>query len=398
MRPALTKEGRAAFHARSMNKARALRGMILAGVAACGATLGTACQKNAASCCGDDAGASDAALAVAWTPPASTGSQAGKSDKTDDPPEEDDVDCEGEVCKVGLISENAKAELEKQSNYKTRVLRFREHTTNDQFRTIDTLPWATRVSIDGCKEVSDLSPLSELKGVKELSAEGAEQIVDLAPIAGLVDIEKLSVAKTGVESLAPIKALTKLTKLDVRASKVTDLGPIAGMTKLQLLNVSMLQAREWSPLQGLTGLKQLDMTNSNLQNAFVLGGMKDMKRLNLANSKDLKDLGPIKVMTGLEQLRIDDCPITSIAPLVGMLDLQVLSASGTKLTTIAPISNLSELRSVDLQRTAVIDFDPLISSAKSLKYLGLPKGTTSDMYSGVMEANRKVHVEMSRRR
>jgi internalin A len=252
--------------------------------------------------------------------------------------------------------------------------------------------------IDGCKDVSDLAPLADLKGLKELTADGAENVADLTPLAGLTEMEKLVLSKTAIDSIAALKGMTKLQKLDVHSTKVADLSPLAPLTKLQYLVISNVPAKDYTALQQLTQLKDLGMSHSALTSTYLLGGMKDMKRLNLSNSTDLKDISSLKSMSGLEQLRIDDCPIPNLAPVPAMLDLQVLSAAGTKITSIQQLSNLTELRSVDLQRTAVMDFDPLVASARSLHYLGLPKGTTSDQYQSVTEANHKLHPDVSRRR
>lgn len=353
------------------------------------------CSKSAASS-GEDAGcpcacASAAAAASESSSAAPVASASSSAAARAEPPEEDDVDCDKDVCKVGLISEAAKAELEQQSGYKSKKLQFRENTTDEQLKTLSMIPWVTRVGLDGCKEITDLKPLADLKGLKELSAEDAQKLADLAPLAGLVELEKLSIAKTAVENLGPVKNLLKLTRLDLQSTKITDVGPIGGLSKLEFLGASSVKAKDWSPLQRLTSLKHLEIAHADLKSTYLLSGMKGMKTLNLAQNKELKDITGLKQMVDLEVLKIDDCPIVSVAPMAGMVALHRFSAAGTKVMNIQALSNLSELKSVDMRNTPCSDFDPLASSAKTLHFLGLPKGTTSDQYSAITESNRKVH-------
>jgi len=168
--------------------------------------------------------------------------------------------------------------------------------------------------------------------------------------------------------------------------------------KLQHLNLSLIRVRDWSPIKGLTALTHLELTHSDLKSAGVLSGMKQLKRLNLSESKDLKDISGLRMLTDMEQLRLDDCPVTSLDAVAGMDGLHVLSAAGTKVTNISPLSNLSDLRSVDLQRTGVMNFDPLLGSAKSLRYLGLPKGTESEQYQAITDENHKLKPEIAKRK
>jgi Leucine-rich repeat (LRR) protein len=354
--------------------------------------LAPGCHHSSSGDSGDGAAASASASAAeaASAPPTAPSGSADSDDES--------AACEGEVCKVTEIDDATKADIEAEPGYRFKRIRFADSTTNEQLKTITMLPWVTKLDLDGCKEISDLSPLAELKGLKDLSLEGDDQIVDLAPLAGLADMERLIIPKTGVTSLAALKGMPKLARLDASGTKITELGPIAGATKLIHLSLTDVQAKDWWALQKLTAVTQLDLSRSNIGSAMFLSGMKDMKKLTLQKCASLKDITGLRFMTTMETLRLDDTPITSVQALSTMLDLQVVSLAGTKIGTIAPLAALSDLRSIDLQRTAVTDFDPLSASAKTLHYLGLPKGTESEQYDALKDENPKLHPDIAKKR
>ncbi len=340
---------------------------------------------------GGAASASASAAEAARTPvPAPSGSG--------DSPDDDSTECEGEVCKVTEIDDKTKSDIEAVTGYRFKRIRFADSTTNEQLKTITQLPWVTKLDLDGCNDLSDLSPLAELHALKDVSLEGDDQVVDLTPLAGLGDIERLIIAKTGVTSLAALKGMPKLARLDASGTKVTELGPMAAATKLIHLSLTDVQAKDWWSLQKLTAVTQLDLSRSNIGSAMFLSGMKEMKKLTLQKCGSLKDITGLRFMTQMDTLRLDDTPITSVQALSTMLDLQVVSLAGTKIGTVAPLANLSDLRSIDLQRTAVTDFDPLSASAHSLHYLGLPKGTTSEQYDALKDENPKLHPDIAKKR
>jgi hypothetical protein len=309
----------------------------------------------------------------------------------------DAVSCDGDVCHVRTLSERAVAQLEKEKGHKTKRIEFRDDASDEDLKNLSAIPWITRLVLSNCKTLTDLTPLAALKGLRELSLENAANVVDIAPLAGLKELTRLSLSGTSVENLAPLKDLQKLTRLDLRGVKAVDLLPLLGLTKLEALNVSGIKAKDWSPLARLKELRTLDASGSNLATAGPLATMKHLRKLNLAQCRDLKDIGALRVLRELEQLRLDDVPITSVAAVGAMFDLQVLSMSGTKLADIKPLETLGDLRSVDLQRTSVSNFDPLVSSAKSLKYLGLPKGTKPEQYAAISAANRRLRPDIAKR-
>jgi Leucine-rich repeat (LRR) protein len=353
--------------------------------------LAPGCHHPSSGDAGDGAAASASAAEAASTPVPATSGSAGADD-------DESTECEGEVCKVTEIDDKTKSDLEAEPGYRFKRIRFADSTTNEQLKTITQIPWVTKLDLDGCKEISDLSPLAELHALKDVSLEGDDQVVDLTPLAGLADLERLILAKTSVTSLAAIKGMPKLARLDASGTKVTELGPISAATKLIHLSLTDVQAKDWWALQKLAAVTQLDLSRSNIASAMFLSGMKEMKKLTLQHCAQLKDITGLRFMTQMETLRLDDTPITSVQALATMLDLQVVSLAGTKIGTIAPLSSLSDLRSIDLQRTAVTDFDPLSASAKSLHYLGLPKGTTSEQYDALKDENPKIHPDIAKKR
>lgn len=86
------------------------------------------------------------------------------------------------------------------------------------------------------------------------------------------------------------------------------------------------------------------------------------KKMTLEDSVDLND---IKDMIALNELDLSGNEyIQSIAPLSQLVNLRMLNLSGTNVEDLTPIRNLTELVELDLSRTKIFDLSPLRYSTK----------------------------------
>ena len=73
----------------------------------------------------------------------------------------------------------------------------------------------TSLTLSGCKEVADLSPLSELTKLKELDL-SRTSVKDLAPLKALINLRSIDLSKTPVKELDILAIRAALPMLEVK--------------------------------------------------------------------------------------------------------------------------------------------------------------------------------------
>ena len=86
----------------------------------------------------------------------------------------------------------------------------------------------------GDNQISDLSPLSELKSLTKLDLQ-YNQISDLSPLVDLKALKDINLINNPISNLGPLSNLTNLEALDIYYGKVSDVSPLVGLEKLPIL-------------------------------------------------------------------------------------------------------------------------------------------------------------------
>jgi len=124
----------------------------------------------------------------------------------------------------------------------------------------------------GTRNVTDISPLAALRGLKWLWCGLATgQLADLSPLKGL-PLQYLVFPYTRVSDLSPLRGM-KLELLDCNGAPVSDLSPLKGMP-LSYLCIVGTAVSDISPLQGMLSLKNLFIENTKVSDLLPLQGMK----------------------------------------------------------------------------------------------------------------------------
>jgi len=157
-------------------------------------------------------------------------------------------------------------------------------------------------------EVSDLSAVRALKGLKRLHCNGSSpgkgklshlaslqglpltelncsstRVADLSPLKGM-PLEKLTCSNTNVADLSPLNPLT-LRSLDIGLTRVTDLSPLRGMS-LQALACNQLFPLDLSPLRNMP-LKELTCATPSPRDLQVLRSLKSLDKINGRPAKEI---------------------------------------------------------------------------------------------------------------
>lgn len=149
----------------------------------------------------------------------------------------------------------------------------------------------------------------------------AAGVFDLTPLAGLTRLRTLTVPNSPVRDLRPLKALTGLTSLTV-TGPTTDISPLSSLTRLTYLNLQTWRSLE--PLRPLTNLRTLYLGEQEGQ--VDISALSSLTRLRLLwlRAPDVRDLAPLRKLTGLTELLLTSGP-ADFSVLKPMTRLQKLS-------------------------------------------------------------------------
>ena len=79
---------------------------------------------------------------------------------------------------------------------------------------------------------------------------GAE-LSDLSPLENLTGLKELYLIRSGIPDISPLARLSRLTRLSLEGNYISDISPLAGLTNLKWLAVIDNQISDFSPLDGL---------------------------------------------------------------------------------------------------------------------------------------------------
>lgn len=75
------------------------------------------------------------------------------------------------------------------------------------------------------------------------------KVSDLSPLSDLTGLRALSLAQTKVSDISPLRRLTHLRHLSIYRTDVSNLEPITGLHDLQTLTLSRTNVRDLRPIQ-----------------------------------------------------------------------------------------------------------------------------------------------------
>ena len=164
--------------------------------------------------------------------------------------------------------------------------------------------------------VTDISPITQLRGLAKLKCEGAgihqrSKLADLSPLRG-AQLTQLVCGFSQVEDLSPLKGM-RLTVLSIWWTRVTDLSPLNGMP-LKELSMNGVQVSDLSPLIGMP-LTRMGFSDTPISDLSPLKSM-PLTSLSLVKTK-VSDLSQLKNMR-LTVLRCYKNQVTDLSPIKGM--------------------------------------------------------------------------------
>ena len=171
------------------------------------------------------------------------------------------------------------------------------------------------------------------------------------------------VLKTSKE-ISDIKLLNKFTNLKSLSfqyvSYPEDKIPkwMKFLARIGIIDLNKRCTIDLSPIKKLTSLENLEINDLLFKNFKPLSNLVNLKVLMFQKSR-IRNLEPIKGLTKLEKLYIYDCKVTDIGPIKNLTNLKGLYIHCKEISDIGPIRQLTNLRKLELINTQIYDFEPL---------------------------------------
>ncbi|MCY3552164.1 MAG: leucine-rich repeat domain-containing protein [Candidatus Poribacteria bacterium] len=208
--------------------------------------------------------------------------------------------------------------------------------------------------------ISDLTPLTNLIRLNDIKL-GGNQITDVAPLAKLFNVEWMGLEENQITDLSPLQNLKRLNGIGISGNPVTDVSPLAGLISLEGIAALNTRVTDFSPLANLPRLQWIEFGNDpTISTLPLLTGIKTLRRLEITGTK-ISDISRLAELTQLTQLNLERNLISDISPLSNLKKLIELRLDNNLITDISPLSGLTNLQKLNLTDNAISDFSPLES-------------------------------------
>ncbi len=248
---------------------------------------------------------------------------------------------------------------------------------------ISHLSAAGSLSLGG--QVTDISSIGTLKGLKSLNLSICTKLEDISPLATVKSLKSLNLKKcTRLSNVSPLSSLKRLETLNLSGCDVlTDVSDLAGLKALQHLDLSnCVKLANISGLRKLKGLRSLDISGcGELTDVSELSRLKDLRVLKLSTLRDrpskLEDISIVAKLKGLQHLELNYFKKRpDVSDLAGLKNLQRLFLSGcTALADISALSGLQKLQTLDLSGCPNLDDLLPLAELQSLEIVRLRQCT-----------------------
>ena len=210
--------------------------------------------------------------------------------------------------------------------------------------------------VDNNRQVFDLSPLSDLRSLKELRI-WYTPVSDLSPLATLKSFEAIEILDAPIRDLSPLAGLSRLKELQIIIAPVSDLSPLSALKNLEHLDLYDTNVSDLTPLRGLKNLKKLDLNSTKVRDLSPLAELKNLEYLDLGNTL-IRDLSPLADLKSLEYLDLRNTYVKDFSPLVESENLRELFVNKMQAPT-TPLALLKRYLKIDGTRVTKEQLDKL---------------------------------------
>lgn len=204
-------------------------------------------------------------------------------------------------------------------------------------------------------------------------------IADSTPIYSddLWTIESFVVPEDAI-SCEDLKYLPHLRSLKIPNTTTTDLSLLAELDSLEELQIidSDLGGTEMAAIGKLTGLTQLTLHNCSITSLNSLQALTKLVYLDLSENT-VRNISALSDMKDLKTLNLESNAISDVSPLAALTQLTVLNLTQNAITSIEPLSRLTLLNELRISHNQLSSLAPL-SGMSGLRVLEAANNTLTD--------------------
>ena len=184
------------------------------------------------------------------------------------------------------------------------------------------------------------------------------EVSDLTPLGNCTQLRQLLLKSNPVVDISPLVNCRKLREVELTNTPVSDLSVLEELPELEELTISDTHISAFRRLTKLASLRRL-----KIHGEFdSFRRFPEMPSLRILIGAKVNSLEGLEQFTNLQNIANFSGGFKSVFPLRGLQKLTHFNAWGTRVTSVAPLANLVELRSLSLKTEAEdIDLSPLRS-------------------------------------
>jgi Leucine-rich repeat (LRR) protein len=255
----------------------------------------------------------------------------------------------------------------------------------------------------GVAEDPDKEELARIAKVNSIDISGNQEIENLEPLSILENLKSISFANTGIENLSPLQELDKLEYIDCSFNPINNLSTLSFLRHLKVLNIENTEVDDLSPLSfhdemqflycddtPIEHQKIMDFAakypsllmiyktdsliswwndldeewirifNRHLKSLAMTASISDYQVKghdhgeNIPSREDLHRIANLQIVSIQNNSRI-----THLQPISQLINLRNLQVVNTLVSDLTPISKLNKLKSLDISYNPITDISPL---------------------------------------
>lgn len=161
-----------------------------------------------------------------------------------------------------------------------------------------------------------------------------------------------------VGSCADLKLLPYLNSLTVNGAVLDDADALSGCTHLQYLSVngSIVSSEIMGAIGSLTGLQELRLNECGISSITPLAALTKLDILDLG-SNAIRDISALGGLTGLTQLNLCNNALISLEGLKDLSELTILDVSYNSIVSTSPLAYITSLKELNVSSNALRSLD-----------------------------------------
>jgi hypothetical protein len=268
-------------------------------------------------------------------------------------------------------------------------------------------------------KIDSLLPVRRLNNIRDLRLDNTP-VSDLSALGDLTKLENLSISGTLIDSLSSLQYLITLKRINFEKTRINDVRPLSRLDNLEIIDADQTQVADLEPLGSIPALAKVycDQTpiTRSLANTFMAAHPKVLiiyesqelsswwaglsldwqkvfssyvkldarptteqlhqltllSEINVKDNDNITSLEPLSKLSNLKEIIADATLISDISPLSGLNDLKILSCANTRVTDLRPLQSLAQLEQLDFSNTLLDSLDGL-NSLEHLQILKIDK-------------------------